>query len=315
MMEKRAVGGARKVGHWVMTAAAAVGGSIVGRELVAWLSTNGLLVSATSGGVIGLLAGCIPWTMARRRGRRALAFTSLLTCALSGAAFGILLAGPVAGVFVLAIRRARSGRTHDHAAEQHTVDRPVTGQGSPRYSWKCPACQRQVPLSVSVCRCGHVTSIASSPPQPSPRRLVTIAPRVAVVWIVGISLSALMAYVGMIAPSQLRRTYQQEWDLNANQARLLLVAHNNRLYVPTGVQSQQLTERATWLQARLSFLSDQLEHDPAARTHPIWGIGGPILLLGFCAWFSLGPKASSDTPAGHRPSTDGGLATHPIGKA
>ena len=59
------------------------------------------------GGAAGLLVGLVPFHVARQRGRRTLAPHALLWPTLAGAAGGVLLATPVAFVFILlAMRQA-----------------------------------------------------------------------------------------------------------------------------------------------------------------------------------------------------------------
>ncbi|HET7189325.1 MAG TPA: hypothetical protein VFI52_14340 [Gemmatimonadaceae bacterium] len=57
------------------------------------------------GGAAGLLVGLVPLYVARQRGRRTLAPHALLWPTLAGAAGGVLLATPVAFVFILLAMR------------------------------------------------------------------------------------------------------------------------------------------------------------------------------------------------------------------
>ena len=57
------------------------------------------------GGAAGLLVGLVPFYVARQRGRRTLAPHALLWPTLAGAAGGVLLATPVAFVFILLAMR------------------------------------------------------------------------------------------------------------------------------------------------------------------------------------------------------------------
>ena len=57
------------------------------------------------GGAAGLLVGLVPFYVARQRGRHTLAPHALLWPALAGAAGGVLLATPVAFVFILLAMR------------------------------------------------------------------------------------------------------------------------------------------------------------------------------------------------------------------
>ena len=60
------------------------------------------------GGATGLLVGLVPFYVAQQRGRRTLAPHALLWPTIAGAAGGVLLATPVAFVFILLAMRERS---------------------------------------------------------------------------------------------------------------------------------------------------------------------------------------------------------------
>lgn len=83
-------------------------GSLLGFVLAVY-ATRFVPVKTTAdllgGGAAGLLIGFVPFYVARQRGRRTLAPHALLWPALAGAAGGVLLATPVAFVFILLAMR------------------------------------------------------------------------------------------------------------------------------------------------------------------------------------------------------------------
>ena len=62
------------------------------------------LLGAVLGGLVaGSLCGLVPFSLAKKRGRKGLGIAALITCAASGVILGLLLALPVAASFSVAI--------------------------------------------------------------------------------------------------------------------------------------------------------------------------------------------------------------------
>jgi hypothetical protein len=77
-------------------------GGVVGFFAIGPLGGGMLAVRIVGGMVAGMLAGLIPFAVARSRGDSRFADTAMTWCVVSGAVLGILLAGPVAIAFTIA---------------------------------------------------------------------------------------------------------------------------------------------------------------------------------------------------------------------
>ena len=109
-----------RVGASPVSSPASGGKSLVGRWLpaivgyaIGWFAIKALptaMKAKVIGGCLaGLLVGLVPFYIAKRNGHDKLAGHALGWTIVAGAAFGILLAAPVATVFVIvALRRTRA---------------------------------------------------------------------------------------------------------------------------------------------------------------------------------------------------------------
>ncbi|MBP2649882.1 MAG: hypothetical protein H6Q74_707 [Firmicutes bacterium] len=66
---------------------------------------------AIIGFLAGLVIGIIPMIFGAMRGKIGLAFGGFIACVISGALLGLLLAVPVAGIFVYLIAKQTNNKT------------------------------------------------------------------------------------------------------------------------------------------------------------------------------------------------------------
>jgi hypothetical protein len=123
-----------------------------GRAAVRSLNDDGVLGYATAGAITSGLVGLIPYTLARKRGHARLGTLALASSTVAGAAFGLVLGVPVAIVFVVMALRSAAPAVRTSTLIAAPVS--ATSRTPQAYSWICPACERRVPRTVPVCRCG-----------------------------------------------------------------------------------------------------------------------------------------------------------------
>lgn len=104
---------------------------------------SNVLSSMVWGCLVGLFVGMIPIVVGGMKGRLGLGIGGFFACAASGAALGLLLAGPICGLFVwLIVRKQTSGVS-----------------GMPSTLVRCPHCAEQILLEARVCKhCGRDVS-------------------------------------------------------------------------------------------------------------------------------------------------------------
>lgn len=116
-----------------------------------------------------------------------------------------------------------------------------------------------------------------------------------VIWAISITVSALLLYIGVIAPYRLSEEYERELAVNTETAKTIVAelapivygdddpfATANYETITRRNRGRELTRAAESLHERMTIVRNRLEHEPQAQLHPIWGLGGPILIIGGC---------------------------------